>query len=203
MYQHSSFPYNPAKLTLARKFEAVHITTVASRRIIPMVWRHTPPRSCFWLGWLVLSGGLWEEDESVDLLRASVSSACKFGTGKTKSSAGTVCIGPLMVATGFPGLDNLLYGGTFAPSALLPLLHRFVPYLVSCEGVIAHQAWLPVIICDTCQMRCGSLAVSRWTFVRGRSSGILSCLMHTYVPRFGFQYLEDPAGLKHTICVIV
>ena len=154
------------RLTLARKLEAVHITTVASRKMIPIVWRHTPPNG-LWLFWLVVSRVCCERDESLDLLRASLSSAsCKVGTGRTKPSAGTWGTGPLIAPTGFPRLINLVYGGAFALLTLPPLLHRCAPYVLPCEGAFAAK------VEDRDHMQCYQmprrlLVVSRWGIVLG------------------------------------
>ena len=68
---------------------------MARRRAIPTVWRHIiqvvfgPPS-------LGLAENVRECEESMDLLSGSVNSSWAAGMGRTKSSASTGGIGPLM-----------------------------------------------------------------------------------------------------------
>ena len=74
--------------TLARKFDAVHKTTVASSRMIPIVCRQTR-RSGLWCDDGLLPEDLRElrdNEESVGPAPACESSMCEVGAGRTKSS---------------------------------------------------------------------------------------------------------------------
>ena len=102
-------PYVPSttERTLARKFDAVHKTTVTSSRVIPIVCRQTR-RPGLWC-----DGGLLPEDlrelrdneESVGPSPACESSICEVGAGKTKSSDVRGARGLLIAGTAFSNMD--------------------------------------------------------------------------------------------------
>ena len=89
--------------TLARKFDAVHKTTVASSSIIPIVCRQTRRTGLWCDGGLLPEDlrGLRDNEESVGLLPGCESTTCEVGTGETKSSDGRGARGRLIADTAF------------------------------------------------------------------------------------------------------
>ena len=93
--------------TLARKFDAVHRTTVASSRVMPIVCRHTR-RPVLWCNGGFLPEDLRELRDNEELVGPSPaceSSICEVGAGKTKSSDVRGARGRLIVGTAFSKMD--------------------------------------------------------------------------------------------------
>lgn len=108
--------------TLARKFDAVHKTTVASSRMIPIVCRQTRRLGLWYDGGLLLGDlrELRDNEESVGLSPARESSMCEVGTGKTKSSDVRGVRGRLIAGTAFSKTILLANGVHRDPQASCP-----------------------------------------------------------------------------------
>ena len=107
--------------TLAKKFEAVHRKTVASKSPMPMVWRQTP-RSPFLLLRSFLSDRTGEDVDSVDSLGSSPGAADVPGSGRSKLSVGTGGAGPFMATVDFP-TGGFAWEHSTLVSKLLSLLY--------------------------------------------------------------------------------
>ena len=93
--------------TLARKFDAVHKTTVASSRMIPIVCRQTRRLGLWYDGGLLPEDlrELRDNEESVGPSPACESSICEVGAGKSKSSDVGGARGRLIAGTAFSKID--------------------------------------------------------------------------------------------------
>ena len=113
--------------TLARKFDAVHKTTVASSRMIPIVCRQTRRLGLWYDGGLLLEDlrELRDNEESVGLSPACESSMCEVGTGKTKSSDVRGVKGLLIAGTAFSKMILLTNGVHRDPQASCPSFREF------------------------------------------------------------------------------